>query len=102
MRLWSLTGAASMSAGGAVYTPGPDGGFDLPDSVAREQHQFHLDGKPMWEDDAERRTRLRAEEAERRRDPASLLAAAGQLGSPHASPATPPSAVTGTRSERPE
>jgi hypothetical protein len=80
MRLYSTTGAASVQHDGVRYEPADDGGFDFPDALSDHLHGFHDDGKPMWETHAERHARFIAEELERRKDPATLLAAVEQLG----------------------
>jgi hypothetical protein len=74
MRLYTRTGATQVSAGGNVYTADTDGAFEFPQDVGAEVHAFHVDGKPAWEDDAERAARLAAEQMEKLRDPATMLA----------------------------
>jgi hypothetical protein len=77
------------------------GGFDLPDEMSDEQHSFHHRGKPAWENDDERSVRLHGEDLDRRRDPAALYDAVGdvtalfrQIGSAlSASAATPSEAA---------
>ena len=75
MRLYSLCGMTAITDGGATYKAGADGGFDFPEDVGTRQHSFAVAGKPLWEDQIERQRRLMAEEAARRADPATLLAA---------------------------
>ena len=89
MRLYSKTGAASVHHGGQLYTPGPSGGFDFPDSVSDVLHPFAVRGERLWETDIERQRRILGEEMDRRRDPASLydavekiMAAAEAAGQP--------------------
>lgn len=81
MRLYPLTAADAVTdpAGGVRYEPGPDGGFDFPEHFGRAQHSFCVAGRRLWETDAERRARLAGEEAERRKDPASLLDAVERI-----------------------
>lgn len=80
MRLYSRTGAAALDhADHGHFEAGPDGSFDLPEDLATELHRFHVGKQPMWEDDVERQHRLIREEMERRKDPATLLAAVEQL-----------------------
>jgi hypothetical protein len=80
MRLYSRTGATAVDDGGKHYTPADDaGGFDFPEDVGARLHSFHADGKPLWEDSIERQNRLMSEEAARRADPATLLAAVEKL-----------------------
>jgi hypothetical protein len=57
-----------------VVTPDENGGFELSHNFASTLHAF-----PGWEDDAERAARLAREEADRRRDPATLLDAVQEL-----------------------
>jgi len=61
------------------FDAGPDGGFDLPEDLAERLRRFHVDKAPVWETDIERQARLLNEELERRKDPATLLAAVEQL-----------------------
>lgn len=74
MRLYTMTGATQVSAGGTVYTGDENGVFEFPQDVGAEQHSFHVNGKAAWEDDAERAARLAAEQMEKLRDPATMLA----------------------------
>lgn len=65
-----------------VVTPDDSGGFELSHDFALTLHAF-----PGWEDDAERAARLAHEEAERRRDPATLLDAVQELVGQQKAPA---------------
>ena len=87
MRLYPRAGQVAVAHEGQRYKPGPDGGFDLPEEAGRFLHSFHSGGKPLWETDIERQHRLIAEEAERRKDPATLLSAVEQLVSAAKAPA---------------
>ena len=91
MRLYSRTGAASVTHDGQTYDPGDDGGFDFPEAVGQELHSFHVGGKPAWETQIERNNRLINEELERRKDPATLLSVVEQLMQ-HAATASQPEA----------
>lgn len=120
MRLYTLTGATQVDDPTyGSFTAASDGSFEFPNELSARLHAFHEGGKPAWEDDAERETRLAAEQLEQMRDPATLLAAVQALAShqaelaaavktqrpaPDAPPAEPkPSAKTTTRraSKRP-
>lgn len=80
MRLYSRTGATALDDPEYGHIDaGPDGGFDLPDDLSDRLYGFHAAGQPLWETDVERQNRLIAEELERRKDPATLLAAVEQL-----------------------
>lgn len=79
MRLYSRTEAASVDHAGVHYEPVADGGFDFPAGVSETLHSFHSRGLPLWETGIERQGRLIQEEAARRADPATLLAAVEQL-----------------------
>lgn len=74
MRLYTMTGATQVSAGGTVYAGDENGVFEFPQDVGAALHSFHVDGKPAWEDDAERAARITAEQMEIVRDPATTLA----------------------------
>lgn len=104
MRLYTRTGATQVSAAGQVFTVDGNGAFEFPQELGAQMHSFHMDGKPAWEDDAERAARLAAEQMEKLRDPATMLAelqkmTAGQgaltsllanaLGAAQSAPATP-------------
>lgn len=79
-RLWSTcgTGAVDDLESGHLE-PGPDGSFEMPVELAVRLHAVHANGRPMWEDSGEREQRLIQEEAARRADPATLLAAVEHL-----------------------
>jgi hypothetical protein len=59
--------------------PEDDGGFDLPGPLADRLHSTHVRGQRQWETSIERQHRLIQEEAARRADPATLLAAVEKL-----------------------
>lgn len=80
MRLYTRTGATQVSAGGNVFTADENGAFEFPQDVGAEVRAFHVAGKPAWEDEAERGARLAAEQMERLRDPATLLAEVQKMG----------------------
>jgi hypothetical protein len=80
MRLYSRReGTSAVAHGGVTYTPAADGGFDFPNEVSDQLHRFAIGGEKLWEDSIERQRRLMAEEAARRADPATLLAAVEKL-----------------------
>jgi hypothetical protein len=79
MRLYSRNGATAVADAGENYEAGDDGGFDFPAEVGERLHGFAAAGEPLWETDVERQHRLIAEEMERRKDPATLLAAVEQI-----------------------
>ena len=79
MRLYSRAGATAVDDGPDSYEPGPDGGFDFPEALAARLHAVHDGGVQVWENSIEKQQRLIAEEAARRADPATLLAAVEQL-----------------------
>jgi len=79
MCLHSRTGATSVHHEGVRYEPGPDGAFPFPDHVSDYLYPFAVKGERLWETDIDRQRRLIAEEAARRQDPATLLAAVEQL-----------------------
>lgn len=79
MRLYSRTDTAAVEHDGVHYEPENDGGFEFPEDVGEHLHGFHTGGKPQWETQIERQHRLMGEEAERRKDPATLLSAVEQL-----------------------
>lgn len=64
---------------GARYTAADDGGFDLPPDLTGLLHSAHVRGEQQWETSVEKQRRLIAEEAARRADPATLLAAVEKL-----------------------
>lgn len=51
-----------------------DGKIDVPPELAESLRTTHINGVKAWEDENERHARLAAEESERQRDPATLLA----------------------------
>jgi hypothetical protein len=71
MRLYSKTGATQVDDPEfGSFVPDASGAFDgLPDGMFAKLH-----GRPGWESEDERALRLAAEELERFRDPATLLA----------------------------
>jgi len=71
MRLYSKTGATQVDDPEfGSFTPDATGAFDgLPDAMYAKLH-----GRPGWESEDERALRLAAEELDRLRDPATLLA----------------------------
>lgn len=79
MRLYSRTDVASVTHGGKRYISADDGGFDLPPDVTDLLHSSAVRGERQWETSIERQRRLVAEEMERRKDPATLLAAVEQI-----------------------
>lgn len=114
MRLYTRTGATQVSAGGNVFTADENGAFEFPQDVGAEVRAFHVDGKPAWEDEAERGARLAAEQMERLRDPATLLAEVQKMGQSQGAltallanalgvaPATPAAAEVGAPDAPPE
>lgn len=90
MRLYTLTGATQVDDPEfGRFVADENGAFEFPNALSDRLHAFHVAGRQVWETDAERDVRLRAEELERLRDPATLarLLQASLRGS---SPATPP------------
>lgn len=81
MRLYTLTGTTQVKdpETGTVYEADADGAFEMPEDLANLLHSFHVAGKPAWEDDAERARRVAAEQLEKMRDPAALLAEVQRL-----------------------
>lgn len=80
MRLYTRTGAIALDDPEyGHFDASAEGGFDFPDDLSDKLHKFAIRGKPMWETDIERQSRLAAEELERRRDPATLQALVEQL-----------------------
>lgn len=80
MRLYSRReGTSDVNHGGVIYKAAPDGGFDFPNEVSDQLKRFAIGGQKLWEDAIERQHRLIAEEAARRADPATLLAAVEKL-----------------------
>lgn len=81
MRLYTTTGATQVDDPRyGSYTAGPNGAFEFPNELSGRLHGFHIGGRPSWETDAERETRIAKEELERFRDPATLLAAVREMG----------------------
>lgn len=80
MRLYTRTGAVALDDPEfGHFAAGDDGSFDFPDELSDRLHGFHAAGKPLWETDVERQARFMHEELERRKDPATLLAAVEEL-----------------------
>lgn len=71
MRLYTTAGATQVDDPEfGTFKPDVDGAFDgLPDAMYAKLH-----GRPGWENDAERVARLTAEQMEKLRDPATMLA----------------------------
>jgi hypothetical protein len=71
MRLYNTEGAAQVDDPEyGTFKPGESGAFDgLPDGMYAKLH-----GRPGWENEAERAARLTAEQMEKLRDPATMLA----------------------------
>lgn len=71
MRLYTTTGATQVDDPEfGTFKPDADGAFDgLPDAMYAKLH-----GRPGWENDAERVARVAAEQMEKLRDPATMLA----------------------------
>jgi hypothetical protein len=69
----------SVTHGGKQYTSADDGGFDLLPDVTDLLHSSGVRGEKQWETSVERQRRQVAEEMERRKDPATLLAAVEQI-----------------------
>lgn len=71
MRLYNTEGAAQVDDPEyGTFKPGETGAFDgLPDGMYAKLH-----GRPGWENEAERTARLAAEQMEKLRDPATMLA----------------------------
>lgn len=106
MRLYTRTGATALDDPDyGHFDVDDEGGFDFPDDVSGRLHRFHIGGRPTWETDVERQNRLINEEMERRRDPATLMAAvqqlvdAAQVAADHA-PADKPPAPTAKRASK--
>lgn len=79
MRLYPLTDTGAVDAGGEHFEPADDGGFDFPGPLSDQLHAMAIGGVRQWEDAIERQHRMIAEEAARRADPATLLAAVEEL-----------------------
>ena len=90
MRLYPRAGATAVDdPEHGHFTAAADGGFDFPEDLGAQMHAAHAAGQPLWETQIERQHRLIQEEAARRADPATLLAAVEQLVK-QAEAATPP------------
>lgn len=105
MRLYSRTGATALDDPDyGHFDAGPNGEFDLPEDFAERLRRFHVGRQPLWETDIERQHRLINEELERRKDPATLLAAVEQLVSAAkattAEPAAEPSPAKPARARK--
>jgi hypothetical protein len=84
MKLYSKLGPQTVSNEEVVGSPFETGVNDsivVPDEFGAFLHATHVGGKPIWENDRERQIRLVGEEATRRADPATLLAAVEKLQS---------------------
>lgn len=80
MRLYTRTGAIALDDPEyGHFDADENGGFDFDDELSDRLHQFARRGAPMWETDIERQHRMVAEEMEKAKDPATLLAAVQQL-----------------------
>ena len=79
MRLYALQGTTRLTHDDTVYDADEVGGFDLPEDFGRHMHAQHLGGRPLFEDEAERDARLKAEALEEARDPARLYELMQQL-----------------------
>lgn len=89
MRLYTLTGATQVDDPvHGSFEAGAEGAFEFPNELSARLHAFHVGGEKAWETDAERADRLQAEQLERMRDPATLLAAVQALASHQADLAT--------------
>jgi hypothetical protein len=77
MRLYSKTGATQVDDPNfGTFKPDATGAFDgLPDAMYADLH-----GRPGWESEDERALRVAAEELDRFRDPATLLAEVKRMG----------------------
>jgi hypothetical protein len=80
MRLYTRTGATTLDDPEfGHFEADENGSFLLPEELAERLRRFHVGGLPAWETDVERQRRLALEEADRRRDPETLLAAVEKL-----------------------
>lgn len=80
MRLFSRTNATAIDdPEHGHFEAAENGAFDLPDVLAAKIRGFAVRGERLWEDDIERQHRQIAEEIERQKDPATLLAAVNKL-----------------------
>ena len=78
MKLYTLHDASSVIVGEDTY-PVVDGIIEVPEALGVRLRDTHIGGQKTWEDEPQRHARLLAEEAERRKDPATLLAAVEAL-----------------------
>jgi len=70
MRLYTKTGATQVDDPQyGTFTPDDNGAFEFPDPLGAKLH-----GRPEWETEDVRATRIATEELDRLRDPATLLA----------------------------
>lgn len=78
MRLYTKTGATQVDDPEyGTFSPDVNGAFDgLPDGMYAKLH-----GRPGWENEAERVARLAAEQLEKMRDPATMLAELQKMSS---------------------
>ena len=72
MKLYSRFGADSVESDGIEYKADKDGGIEVPAELGSFLHIQHVGGERAWENDAERATRLVAEEHAKKSDPAYL------------------------------
>jgi hypothetical protein len=108
MRLYTRTGATTLDDPEfGHFDASPDGAFDLPEELSDRLNGFHVGGRPMWESDIERQRRLVSEEMERRKDPATLLAAVEQIMKaaqatvvPTPEPVSPPAPAKGRAAKK--
>ena len=104
MRLYTRTGVTAIDDPEfGHFEAGDQGGFDFPEELSVRLHRFHDGGRPAWESDVERQQRLIHEELERRKDPATLLAAVEQLvqaAKSTASPAEPKAEAPAKRTSK--
>lgn len=86
MKLYTRRDASSVIVGDDTYPVGDDGTVEVPEDLGRRLRDTHVGGVKAWEDETERHARLLAEESERRKDPATLLAAVEALAAQVATP----------------
>jgi hypothetical protein len=80
LKLFSRTGAIAVDDPEfGHFEPEEDGGFALPDPLFDRLHNSAVRGDRHWETAIERQNREAQAELNRRRDPAELLTAVGQL-----------------------
>ena len=85
MRLYSRTGVTSVGDDDhGDFEVDEHGAVEVPHELGTRMHGTFQDGVLAWEDDAERKVRLEAEDLARRRDPARLydLLASGSHAQP--------------------